>query len=175
MPRERSYLRYQLYRSQARKQASIATAQLQFPAGLDLSKVRFEPIDAIALSAFELWENPHFCWREVAAWKSREPLSLDIAIWLGDQLCGLCFVNPNKSRQRIRIVRLEGRPGAPHPLKKRIAILAMVAIDEFAQIIGSNCIEIQEPLQGAIPVYTKLGFKLDLAGRLVLAVESKVS
>ena len=102
-------------------------------------------------------------------------MSLDIAIWFEDQLCGLCFANPNKSRQRIRIVRLEGRPEAPHPLKKRIAILAMMAIDEFAQIIGSKCIEVQEPLQGAMPVYKELGFKLDLEGRLVLAVESKVS
>jgi hypothetical protein len=136
-----------LYKSQARKQASIATALLQLPAGQDLSKVRFEPIDAIALSAFELWENPLFCWREVAAWKSREPLSLDIAI---------------KSRQRIRIVRLEGRPGDSHPLKNRIGTLAMMVIDEFAQIIGSNFIEVQEPMQGAIPVYTKLGFKFDL-------------
>ncbi|UUT14172.1 hypothetical protein NQ186_08290 [Pseudomonas zeae] len=175
MPRERTYLRYQLYRSLARKQASIATALLQLPAGQDLSTVRFEPIDAEALGAFELWENPHFCWREIAKWKSREPLSLDIAIWFEEQLCGLCFVNPNKSRQRIRIVRLEGRSGVPHPLKKRIALLSMVAIDEFAQIIGSKCIEVQEPIPGAIPVYTKLGFKFDLEGRLVLAVESKVS
>lgn len=175
MPRERTYLRYQVYKSQARKQAGVVTHRMQFHAGTDFSKVRFEPIDALALSAFELWENPHFCWREIAAWKSREPLSLDIAIWFEDQLCGLCFANPNKSRQRIRIVRLEGRPEAPHPLKKRIAILAMMAIDEFAQIIGSKCIEVQEPLQGAMPVYKELGFKLDLEGRLVLAVESKVS
>ncbi|WP_409318411.1 hypothetical protein [Pseudomonas sp. KCJK9016] len=74
---------------------------MQFHDGTDFSKIRFEPIDAIALSAFELWENPHFCWREIAAWKSREPLSLDIAIWFEEQLCGLCFANPNKSRQRI--------------------------------------------------------------------------
>ncbi|PCM48448.1 hypothetical protein CP335_17400 [Pseudomonas fluorescens] len=175
MPRERTNLRYQLYKSQARKQASIAKALLQLPARQDLSKVRFEPIDAIALSAFELWENPLFCWREVAAWKSREPLSLDIAIWFEEQLCGLCFVNPNKSRQRIRIVRLEGRPGDSHPLKNRIGTLAMMVIDEFAQIVGSKFIEVQEPMQGAIPVYTKLGFKFDLEGRLVLAVEIKVS
>ncbi len=51
----------------------------------------------------------------------------------------------------------------------------MMVIDEFAQIIGSNFIEVQEPMQGAIPVYTKLGFKFDLEGRLVLAVESNVS
>ncbi len=175
MPRERTYLRYQLYRSEARKQAGIATHRMQIHDGADFSKIRFEPIDAIALSAFDLWENPHFCWREIAAWKSREPLSLDIAIWFEEKLCGLCFANPNKSRQRIRIVRLEGQPGALHPLKKRIAVLAMMAIDEFAQIIGSKWIEVQEPLQEAMPVYTKLGFKFDLEGRLVLAVESKVS
>lgn len=110
MPRERSYLRYQLYRSLARKQASIATALLQLPAGHDLSKVRFGPIDAEALDAFELWENPHFCWREIAKWKSREPLSLDIAIWFEEQLCGLCFVNPNKSASEFESYDWRGGP-----------------------------------------------------------------
>jgi hypothetical protein len=50
----------------------------------------------------------------------------------------------------------------------------MLAIDEFAQIIGSRLIEVQEPMQGAIPKYRQLAFTFDLDGRLVLAVEGKV-
>ncbi|QUE92919.1 hypothetical protein [Pseudomonas sp. SCA2728.1_7] len=174
MPRERSYLRYQLYRSEARKATSITTKKMLFHEGADFSKVRFEAIDAQAMSAFELWDNPHFSWGDVVTWKTREPLSLDVAIWFEQELRGLCFVIPNNSRQRIRIVRLEGRPGEAHPLKNRIAALAMLAIDEFAQIIGSRLIEVQEPMQGAIPKYRQLGFTFDLDGRLVLAVEGKV-
>lgn len=112
---------------------------------------------------------------EVVEWKAREPLALDIAIWFEEELCGLCFVNPNNSRRRIRIVRLEGRPGEIHPLKNRIATLAMIAIDQYAQIIGSKFIEVQEPSVGAISIYQQLGFKFDSDGRLVIAVESPVS
>ncbi len=176
MPRERNHLRYQLYKSQARKLARIATTQLQIdlemagPTTLDLSKVRFEPIDSLALSAFECWENPHFSWVDVIGWKAREPLALDIAIWFESELCGLCFANPNKSQQRIRIVRLEGRPREPHPLKNRVAPLSVLAIEQYARIIGSSLIEAQEPFQGAIPIYEQLGFGLDSEGRLVKTV-----
>ncbi|MGP6430757.1 hypothetical protein [Pseudomonas paraglycinae] len=107
------------------------------PTTLDLSKVRFEPIDSLALSAFECWESPHFSWEEVIGWKAREPLALDIAIWFESELCGLCFANLNKSRQRIRIVRLEGRPRETHPLKNRVAPLSVLAIEQYARIIGS--------------------------------------
>jgi hypothetical protein len=180
MPRERTCLRYQLYRSRARKLAAISTAQLQHelelagPTVLDLSRVRFEAINVQALSAFELWDNPHFLWGDIVVWKAREPLALDIAIWFDDELCGLCFANPNKSRLRIRIVRLEGRPKEAHPLKKRIATLAMIAIEHYAQIIGSRLLEVQEPQKGAVSIYQELGFDFDTEGRLVKTLEHLV-
>lgn len=175
MPRERTYLRYQVYRSEARKRAGLATTQMRPISGADRSEVRFETIDAQALVAYQAWEDPIFSWEDVIAWKAREPLSLDIAIWFKQELCGLCFANPNNSRQRIRIVRLEGKPGKIHPLKNRIGALALLAIDEFARIIGGRIIEVQEPMPGAIPIYQQLGFTFDVQGRLVLAVESNVS
>ncbi|MHC8298512.1 hypothetical protein [Pseudomonas sp. ZS1P83] len=181
MPRERTHLRYQLYRSRARKLAAVSIAALQEekeqfgPTVLDLSKVRFEPIDAQALNACERWDDPHFSWHEVIGWKAKEPLALDLSIWFDEQLCGLCFANPNKSRQRIRIVRLERRPGKVHPLKKRIAPLSLLVIEQYATIIGSGVIEVQEPLKGAIPTYQQLGFYYDAERRLVKAVESLVS
>ena len=180
MPRERTYLRYQVYRSEARKQIGLEIVRLQTRIGstdaaaVDLSQIRFEPIDAHALRAFELWEEPHFFWHEVIAWKAREPQSLDIAIWFEDQLCGLCFANPNNSRRRLRIVRLEGRPGGTHPLKNRIGMLALIVIERYAQFIGCHVLEIQEPLSGAIPVYQELGFNFDNAGRLVKTLRDLV-
>ncbi|MGL6241895.1 hypothetical protein [Pseudomonas sp.] len=181
MPRERTYLRYQLYKSRARKLAvaSIAAQQeekKQFGCTvLDLSKVRFEPIDAQALSACMHWEDPHYSWKEVTGWKAREPLALDIAIWFDVELCGMCFANPNNSRQRLRIVRLEGRQNEAHPLKNRIATLAMIVIEQYAQIIGSRLLEVQEPQEGAISIYQQLGFDFDTEGRLVKTLEILVS
>jgi hypothetical protein len=181
MPRERTHLRYQLYRSRARTLAAISAAQLQHelelagPTDIDLSRVPFDAINAQALDACERWEDPHFLWDEVIGWKAKEPLSLDIAIWFEEELCGLCFANPNNSRQRIRIVRLEGRPREAHPLKNRIAALAVSVIEHYAVIIGSRFIEIQEPLEGAISIYKRLDFYEDAEGRLVKTVESLVS
>ena len=181
MPRERTCLRYQLYRSRARKLAADSTSQLQYElelAGsnaLDLSRVRFEAITSQALSAFELWDHPHFSWGDVVEWKAREPLAQDIAIWFDDELCGMCFANPNKSRLRIRIVRLEGRPKEAHPLKNRIATLAMIAIEHYAHIIGSRFLEVQEPQEGAVSIYQELGFDFDTEGRLVKTLEHLVS
>ncbi|WP_367616746.1 hypothetical protein [Pseudomonas farris] len=100
---------------------------------------------------------------------------MDIAIWFDEELCGLCFANPNNSRRRIRIVRLEGRPREVHPLKNRIAPLAILVIEQYAQMIGGRFIEVQEPLEGAISIYQQLGFYFDAEDRLVKAVESLVS
>ncbi|MHC8304770.1 hypothetical protein [Pseudomonas sp. PB3P13] len=115
-----------------------------------------------------------FLWHEVAGWKAKEPLALDLSIWFDDQLCGLCFANPNKSRQRIRIVRLEGRP-ENHPLKKRILTLSILALEHYATIIGSHFVEVQEPLKGAISIYQQHGFYFDAEGRLVKVSESLLS
>lgn len=98
-------------------------------------------------------------------------MCFDLAIWFDLELCGLCFANPNQSRQRLKIVRLEGSSDKCHPLKSLIASLTLAAVTHYAQIIGSKQIEIQEPMQGAIPTYQQLGFKFDIQGRLVMLVE----
>ncbi len=177
MPRERTYLRYQLYRSEARKRAAATFATLQCEleehgiVGVDHSRVRFEAIDASAMDAYEEWLDPHFCWEEIIRWKAKEPMSFDLAIWFDRELCGLCFANPNQSRLRVKIVRLEGQPANDHPLKSRIATLALTAVTHFALIIGSQQIEIQEPLAGAIPLYRQLGFEFGSEGRLVKHID----
>ncbi|MCU0072692.1 hypothetical protein N8H71_13895 [Pseudomonas koreensis] len=177
MPRERNNLRYQLYKSQARKYAGITFAKLQEDleqkgiVDVDHSRVRFEAIDTLALNAYEQWMDPHFSWQEVVRWKAREPLGFDLAIWFDHELCGLCFANPNQSRLRVKIVRLEGRPGNDHPLKSRIATFALTAVTHFARIVGSKQIEIQEPVPAVIPLYRQLGFEFDSEGRLVKPID----
>jgi hypothetical protein len=67
---------------------------------------------------------------------------------------------------------LEGKPGRPRLLKNRIAPLALIAVEHYARIIGSTLIEIQEPAEGAVPIYQKPGFEFDNEDRLVMAIGS---
>lgn len=72
-------------------------------------------------------------------------------------------------------MRLEGRSGEAHPLKNRIGTLTLIVIEQYAQIIGSEVLEVQEPLVGAISHYQELGFRFDVEGRLVKNVGNRVS
>jgi hypothetical protein len=51
----------------------------------------------------------------------------------------------------------------------------MIVIEQYAQLIGSKVLEIQEPLKGAISHYQELGFQFDAGGRLVKTLENLVS
>ncbi len=171
MPRPHTFLRYQLNRSKTRNLANATLARLPTPPGqsidttFNLRGARLEAIDAAALNAYHTWESSHFSWDDVVQWKAKELMYFDLSIWLDLELCGLCFANPNHSRMRMRIVRLEARPGGTHALRGYIAPLALMAVEHYAQIVGSQTIEIQEPMQGAVPTYEKLGFAFDASGR----------
>ncbi|MBW3507230.1 GNAT family N-acetyltransferase [Pseudomonas sp. NKUCC02_KPG] len=167
MPKPRTRLKHQLFKSQARTAAcSILANALPTQSG---EAIVFRPIDALALDAFNGWgDGVHFSWEEVPLWKAREPWSFDLSIWCGSELCGLCFANPNQSRLRTKIIRLEGNPDIRHPLKNRVAAVAMLAVEHYAQKVGSRWLEIQEPAQEAMKVYQELGFKFDAFGRLVI-------
>lgn len=166
MPKPRTRLKHQLFKSNARAAAcSILANALAEP-------VAFKPIDARTLEALNDWgDESHFSWEEIPLWQAREPWSFDVSIWYGPQLCGLCFANPNQSRLRTRVVRLEGKPDSQHPLKNRIAALAMIAVEQYARAVGSQWLEIQEPAPGALKVYQELGFQFDAFGRLVIRLE----
>lgn len=178
MPRPHTFLKYQLNRSKARNFANASIATLPRESGqaagrnLNLSRVRFEPIDTAALHAYQTWEPAHFSWDEIVQWKAKELMYFDISIWSDRELCGLCFANPNHSRLRMRIVRLEAKPGRTHSLRGYIAPLALMAVEHYVRIVGSRTIEIQEPVAAAVPVYEKLGFTFDSSGRLAKPIDS---
>ena len=47
----------------------------------------------------------------------------------------------------------------------------MIAVEQYARLIGSEWLEIQEPAQGALAVYRDLGFQFDAFGRLVVRLD----
>jgi len=166
--------RYQILRSEARKAAQeLAHSNENLKArGVDTTQIRYESITQVEIEASELWgdEASLYPWHDVHDWKQDDRRGFDLSIWFGQELCGLCYATPRKSKICIKIVILEGKPDKSHPLRGAVAALALTAIENYALMIGCAEIEVQEPAAGAIPVYESLGFTFDTSGRLVIAI-----
>lgn len=168
-------LKYQIYRSESLKSAE-ATAKGRpslVETGVDVSKIRFEPITDAAIEASYLWGDGAslFPWEDVRQWKSQDIRGIDIALWFGVELCGMAYASPRESKLCIKVILLEGKPDSKHPLKGFVAPLVLTAIDNFAALIGCLEIEMENPAAGAVPWYQELGFKYDATNRLVLRAD----
>lgn len=165
-------LRDQILKSEARRRISeTVTSSCEWAgSGLDAYSIRFEPIDHTALVASDSWVEGCYPWRSIPDWKLKDPKGFDLALWYGYELCGLCYATPRRSRLTIKIILLEGKPGAGHALKGLVAPLTLMAIDLYARLMNFREIEIQHPEPTAIRYYKVLGFRLDKAGRLVISV-----
>jgi len=152
----------------------VASAGVQpGPAGeVDFSLVRFAQIDAAALAQFDEWGSGHgFCWHHTPSHMQNEARHLDLSLWYGDMLCGLCFASPSGSRTLVRIKLLEGKPSKPipHALITRVIELCTFAVAQYCKIIGAVQIVIDSPLEDAVPKYIRAGYEL-VRGELVMAV-----
>lgn len=167
-------LRYQVFRSQARKLAQEAFCKSQrVPRpGLDVDKVCFEPIGHRAFEAFQGWgeQTHHFPWEAVPRWTDFDLKGFDLSLWSARELCGLCYASPRRSRRCIKIILLEGKPGPENPLRGLVASLSLLAVAEYARMLKYSRIEVQQPDPGAEPLYQSLGFARDPGGSLVISV-----
>ncbi|MEN0106244.1 MAG: N-acetyltransferase [Pseudomonas sp.] len=179
MARTPNSLRYQAYRSAAMRFAAEVCAQTLDVRGPEFNPalVTLAPIADRALEQTLTWSEAGglFPWEGVAKWKAHDPKALDLSIWYGAELCGLCYASPRQSAIRIKLLLLEGRPGDPHPLKGEVLALALSAIAHYAKSLRLQFIEVDTPLAGAIPLYLAVGFAFDEDGRLVRAVRDFIS
>lgn len=135
--------------------------------------MRFSQIDAEALAQFDGWESGHgFPWHETPDYMQQDARHLDLSLWYGDMLCGLCFASPSGSRTLVRIKLLEGRPAkpVPHALVTRVIELCTFAVAQYCKIISAILIVIDSPLVDAVPKYIKAGYGW-VNGELVMPVE----
>lgn len=108
------------------------------PIPVDFGPVRFEPIGSKARAAFDAWgSSSGFPWEEVEVWKRKHPRSFHVALWYDATLCGLCFANPTRSKLIIKSILLEGNPDMSHPLKGNVAVLMMLAVNQYAKLLNS--------------------------------------
>lgn len=166
-------LRNQTFKSDARTLAhkALASSPEMEASGIDANLVRFEPVTNHAIDASYQWEEAgSYPWECIQEWKRKDAKGFDLALWYGQELCGLCYATPRKSVIQIKVVLLQGKPDRTHPLRGLVAPLSLLATDFYARMLRCTEIEIQDPDAGAIRYYLALGFTFDAAGRLVISV-----
>ncbi|MFT0519250.1 hypothetical protein [Pseudomonas faucium] len=148
------------FKRAARRQVALETQRmnLQFAQG-----VRVEEIDDSAIEAHESWHpDPHdFGWGRVLKWKTRRAHAhaLDLSIWFGDRLAGLCWASPQGSREKIMVLYLQRNPDNRLATRGYIAPLCMSGVRFYALLLGFRWVVVKDPLPEARVAYQMDGFR----------------
>ncbi|MDH0647786.1 hypothetical protein N5D48_10290 [Pseudomonas sp. GD03858] len=120
-------------------------------------------IDECAIAAHEAWHPNHydFGWERVLKWKTRpaNARALDIALWQGDQLAGMCWASPQASKEKIMVLYLQRNPDDKLQTKGYVAPLCLSGVRYYAWMLGLQWVVIRNPLPQARAAYERDGFR----------------
>lgn len=123
--------------------------------GMRLTSIDDTTLDAIS----EQWGTSEFPWRQICGQARPFIRRFEVAIWIGDELEGLCTGRASRGDDNVTIHFLERSPD-PSYLKGYIAEIATDAAEAYAFVIGRRRVKLKNPVPGALPVYQTLGFTL---------------
>jgi len=148
------------FKHAARRQVALETQHMN---PLLATGVRVEEIDYRAIEAHEDWHpNPHdFGWSRVLKWKARHAHAhaIDISIWFGDRLAGLCWASPQGSKEKIMVLYLQRDPDNSLATRGYIAPMCMSGVRYYALLLGFRWIVVKDPLPEARAAYQMDGFR----------------
>jgi hypothetical protein len=165
-PFRQAHIRYSLRRLAAyEKTMEELKATWPNPRGrAAVDQIRLTEIDRDALDAQASWPtNPrpaaNFPWPDIIGAARHNPRRIEVAIWAGDHLCGLCLGHPSRGPHNVTLKLIEGRHGE-HPLKGAIALIATICGEQWAILGRRQWLKIRNPHPPLIPMYVGLGFLL---------------
>ena len=165
LQRGRDY-RQRAYGASAQRLPSIA---MQLASHELSDPVRLTSIDTHALQMWkEGWqpslptELRDWDWEGLHAGYVKEALRFEVAVWSGDELCGLAIGKPSSGRNFLRVDVMQGSP-AMHPLKGLVRWFIVDIAVEYANCLEINELRLMRPLEPLWQIYGDMGF--DLAGR----------
>jgi len=133
----------------------------------------FGDIDAHALAVWkDSWRGAHpsgagsWNWPALVESLPRRAAVLPIAIWYGDDLCGMALGHAsrprfNRSRHTVTLTHLERRPEPPAvALRGHIADLAFGAAQRYGEGIGARRLRLLNPDRNLLSYYQGLGFEV---------------
>lgn len=97
--------------------------------------------------------------REVSAWRKHVDC-FEVAVWSGDQLCGMALGKPSDGRNNISVYLLQGSPLRPHPLMGRVLPIILESAAAYGYALGCREMRLIKPLADALPRYQAMGFRL---------------
>lgn len=148
--------------------------------------VRLRDVDADALVAwYDTWRGSNplgyggWDWPGLVAPVLRRPAGFPVALWSGNCLCGLAVGRASArrrsgTRHTLSVYFLEGNPDPLHPLRGKVAPLALAAAEAYAALIGARRIRLIDPLPGVIRIYRRLGYAVALEPVKRLYLEKRI-
>jgi len=163
MDSDKSYIEFLKKYEEIRREIYI-----EVPLAVNIPQVKLTPINQKALSFYRKWPDignvpPDGGWnweRWSLHYKEKYPKRFDIAIWYSSTLCGLALGKMSEKNIHVRLEVLEGSTDIRHPLKGRVAYIALTALEMFGYALNAEEARVIDPVDGAIKSYSKLGYKL---------------
>jgi hypothetical protein len=134
-------------------------------------ELRIADINEHALAVWEsTWLGVHssgaggWNWRTLVENLPRRPAVLPMAIWYGNDLCGLALGQVSRRRLRglrhtVTLTYVERRPEPPSvPLRRQVIWLATEAADNYGIIIGARRLRLRAPDRNLLSFYESYGF-----------------
>jgi hypothetical protein len=110
------------------------------------------------------WKKRRYQWNWSAIRKKRVhvPARFELAVSVGDILCGLIIGKPSRGRSHLSIGYLEGAP-FDHHLKRRLLDILLDGAMEYAFATHCPKVVLWDPVAKLIPVYERAGFVLEVS------------
>lgn len=116
------------------------------------------------------WRDAHpsgfgnWNWEPILRRAWRRPSAFHVAVWSGEQLCGLGVGRLSKRRligirHTISLHCVESAHDAGHSLRGWIAVLVISAAEGYGRLMGASRIRLIEPLPGIMHTDVGLGFE----------------
>lgn len=143
--------------------------------------LRFGDIDANTLAVWErTWKGVHpsgagkWNWPTLVDQLPRRAAVLPVAIWYGDDLCGLALGHAsrprfNRSRHTVSLTHVERRPEPPPvDLRGHIAAVAVMVCKRYGEAVGARRLRLLNPDRRLLGHYERLGFRTAWNGSVAL-------
>lgn len=166
-----SYAAARARHAAAREEAYAATREEALAQGLCGPDLRLADIDHATLLVWERsWTGTHpsgagrWNWNAIVERLPRRAAVLPIAIWYGEDLCGLAAGQASRHRasgvrHTVTLMYVERRPAPPDvPLRGRIATLAAAAARAYGLALGARRLRLRNPDRNLLRYYGMLGF-----------------